>query len=241
MLGAVGLPDLEDVVTGLFATEEGPCLEIAHETVLLLTETQETQPASVSRARTAPAAARVVAGRPMDRGLGRVVEVSYRPGQDARMRFFQIDAATQKALQTGDSSPVLAGGRVIDHLVSVDSDGAGGMIIGARLLEPETVRGQAVALALTRVVAAEGHGSTDKSDRTSVGPPEGPAAGQAGADAAGSAGKTIETLLLADSSFVYLGQPYVVAPDGRIFQPWATETGYSILVHSFAGTEEVLP
>ena len=46
-----------------------------------------------------------------------------------------------------------------------------------------------------------------------------------------------DTLLLSASSLAYLGQPYVVAPDGRVFQPVASEDGYGILVHTFAGDE----
>ena len=29
------------------------------------------------------------------------------------------------------------------------------------------------------------------------------------------------------------GQPYAVGPDGRIYQPRATEEGYVVLVHTF--------
>ena len=50
-----------------------------------------------------------------------------------------------------------------------------------------------------------------------------------------------DTMLLADCSFAYLGQPYVVAPDGRVFQPTADETGYSLIIHSFVPVEEVAP
>ncbi len=53
-----------------------------------------------------------------------------------------------------------------------------------------------------------------------------------------------DTLTLSDSPFAYLGQPYVVAPDGRIFQPVGSDAGYAILVHSLpvtAATEEVRP
>jgi len=45
-------------------------------------------------------------------------------------------------------------------------------------------------------------------------------------------------LLLAESDFAYLGAPYAVAPDGRVFQPVADRSGYTIVVYSF---EEVLP
>jgi len=38
-----------------------------------------------------------------------------------------------------------------------------------------------------------------------------------------------------------VGQPYVVAPDGRVLQPVAGEDGYSIIVHAFPEAEEVQP
>jgi hypothetical protein len=48
-------------------------------------------------------------------------------------------------------------------------------------------------------------------------------------------------LTLSDSPFAYLGQPYVVAPDGHIFQPVGSEAGYTIVVYSLPATEEVQP
>ena len=73
----------------------------------------------------------------MDRSLGRVAQVTFKPGRNARVKFFDLDTTTLKAAPTGDSSPVLAGGRRVEHLVSVDGDGNGGVIVGARLLSPE--------------------------------------------------------------------------------------------------------
>ena len=43
----------------------------------------------------------------------------------------------------------------------------------------------------------------------------------------------LQTILLRDSSIVYVGQPYTVAPDGRVYQPIATAAGYRIVVHEF--------
>jgi hypothetical protein len=45
--------------------------------------------------------------------------------------------------------------------------------------------------------------------------------------------RPVSYILLADSTYAYVGQPYTVGPDGRVYQPMATEAGYSILVHSF--------
>ena len=90
---------------------------------------------------------------------------------------------------------------------------------------------------LTRLASTEGEGPVGSGGRSRVGPVDEPSA----VAAAGSTGATPGTLWLTDSPFVYLGQPYVVAPDGRVFQPWGNEGGYSILVHSFAEVEEVQP
>jgi hypothetical protein len=42
-----------------------------------------------------------------------------------------------------------------------------------------------------------------------------------------------QTILLRDLTMVYVGQPYTVAPDGRVYQPIATPAGYRIVVHEF--------
>jgi hypothetical protein len=65
-----------------------------------------------------------------------------------------------------------------------------------------------------------------------------------GSDQLGGGTAVTDTLTLNDSPFAYLGQPYVVAPDGRIFQPVGSDAGYTILVHSLPLTaidEEVRP
>jgi hypothetical protein len=173
----------------------------------------------------------------MDRSLGRVAQVTFKPGRNARVRFFDLDTTSFKAAQTGDSSPVLAGGRTVEHLVSVDGDGNGGVIVGARLLKPEVSGNRKASLELTRLPSTEGEDPVRSGGRSRVGPADGASAGVA----AGSTGATPDTLWLTDSPFVYLGQPYVVTPDGRIFQPWGSEGGYSILVHSFAEAQEVQP
>ena len=85
-------------------------------------------------------------------------QVTFSPRGPARVKFFQIDAGSLQAVQTHESSPVLAEGRAIEHLVSVDGDGAGGLIIGARLLRPEAAKGRNASLALTRLASAGDNG-----------------------------------------------------------------------------------
>ena len=45
-----------------------------------------------------------------------------------------------------------------------------------------------------------------------------------------------DSITLSDSPFAYLGQPYVVAPDGRIFQPVGSDQGYTIFIHTLPGS-----
>jgi hypothetical protein len=244
------LPALSDVVTGLFATSEGPCVEVAHERSFLVSETTQAVPsaglaslsssaaatvgsatatasqamATSGRGKPAPATLHELAGRPIDPDLGRVASVTFRPGQNAQVRSYKVDRSNLKATKTADFSHSLASGRAIDYLVSVDGDGNGGLVIGARLQKPETRGGTQASLVLTRL-ASSGTG----------------VAGVAGAS------DEADVLFLADSPFAYLGQPYVVAPDGRILQPVGSDDGYSIFVHAFpgieaeAGAEEVEP
>ncbi len=225
-VGLEYLPALQDVVTGLFATVEGPCVEVAHRTSLLLSGTVVASVAAVTaagipEAKTAalpggPAQAplRALEGRPVDHALVRLARVTFKPGQNPSIRSFKFDKANFKSAKTNELSPTIALGRPIEHLVSVDGDGSGGLIVGARLSEPETCAVGQAYLALTRL-ASSGAGAADAASMHST--------------AADSA-----VLLLAESSFAYLGQPYVVAPDGRVFQPVGSEEGYSIFVRSFS-------
>lgn len=220
LLDTTALPELDDVVTGVFATPQGPSIEIAHDSVFLLQATGRRVATTAGLAST-DAALRPLAGRPLTTDLGRAAKVTYTPGGGVRARSYQVDGDSLSAVQTSDISPAVAPGRVIDHLVSVDGDGRGGLVIGARLADVEPgVRGRAV-LALTRVAAEA---------RTARG---------AGAPHAVSTDSY--TMLLADRSIAYVGQPYVVAPDGRVFQPIAGEEGYTIMVHTFPAAEEVQP
>lgn len=223
VLDATALPELSDVVTGIFATEAGPCVEVAHDSVFLVTGGARVDGLDRSRAVSGGASLRSLAGRPLERALGRAAKATFTPKNGLRIQSFQIDRTTLNAKKTAESTPALAAGRAVEHLVSVDGDGGGGLVVGARLLDVETAVGPSAAgrdracLLLTRF-AADGRGC-DAGDG----------------------------LLLTESSFAYLGQPYVVAPDGRVFQPVADESGYSILVHSFTNAEtpvvaeEVLP
>ncbi|MBN1631152.1 MAG: hypothetical protein JW990_15435 [Thermoleophilia bacterium] len=203
VLDTTPLPDLPDVVTALFATPEGPCVEVAHDSSLLVHPSTHASP-------------RALAGRPVDAHLEQVAKVSYAPGKSARIRIFHVDRGTLASTQKGDFRQSLAPGRDLDHLVSVDGDGHGGLIIGARLLDKGLKDDGDASIILTRLTADK-NGSPVLNGPTDVRPGD--------------------ELLLADQSYAYVGRPYVVAPDGRVLQPVAGDDGYSIFVHSFAGAD----
>ncbi|MBN1320720.1 MAG: hypothetical protein JXA87_07765 [Thermoleophilia bacterium] len=219
VVGATVLPELDDVVTGLFATPRGPSVEIAHDGVFLIHAAGRRVATTAGPAATG-AVLRPLAGRPVTADLGKAAKVTFAPGRGIRVRSFRVDKDTLSAAQTAEVSPAVAPGRAIEHLVSVDGDGNGGLVIGARLVDAEQgVSGRAI-IALTRLA-----GSTATSWEIA-------ASGAASTDAC--------TMFLADTSLAYVGQPYIVAPDGRVLQPVAGQDGYSIVVHTFP-VEEVQP
>ena len=225
-LARTDLPVLEDVVTGLFATERGPCVEVAHESTYLM---GGDEPESVGRKLPA------LPGRPLDRGLSRVAKATFSPDDGLSVATAAVDERTLKSGASRVTRPALARGRALEHLISIDGDGSGGLIVGARLVTDDGQDGDGAtanssveqpALVLTRLAGDFGRGPSDPSGRAPSAATETPAS---------------DELLLADSGFTYLGQPYVVAPDGRVLQPVADETGYRLLVHTFASVEEVQP
>jgi hypothetical protein len=223
-VGTSALPALDDVVTGLFATDAGPCVEIAHDRTFLVAGSTSLGAAAFGSGGTSKPAQGVfkqLAGRPVDGRFGPVAKVSFKPGKDAQIKMFKLDKSTLKASQTADFASTLYGNRALEHLVSVDGDGRGGLVIGARLLSAGSATSGQPSLVVTRIstsVALAAAASTDLTE-----PP------------------ATDTVLLTDSPFAYLGQPYVVAPDGRVIQPVADETGYSLMVYTFGRAAEVTP
>ncbi len=208
-IGGGSLPALDDVVTGLFATDAGACLEVAHDAVYLI-ELKDTAKQDAGGEGAAPAALRALAGRPLDRDLAKEAKITFKPEQGLKLKRFKVDKKTFKTLQTQGSTPSFPADREIEHLVSVDGDGVGGLIVGARLLRSPEAAADSPSLVIGRLSSA------DKPEVQS---------------------SMTDILTLCDSPFAYLGQPYVVAPDGRIFQPVGSEAGYTILVHSLPGSD----
>jgi hypothetical protein len=194
----------QDVVTGLFCTADGPCVEVAHESVFLVQRASGPKAAAAEKA-----TLRATVGRPVDRDLGKAVKVTFHPKEGMRLTRYAVDKTSLRGLQAQATSPRLRGGRAIEHLISVDGDGRGGVIIGARLL------------------------------RTGSDPSGGPSliVGRLAADAGRSGGSPVltDTLTLSDSSFAYLGQPFVVAPHGNVYQPSGDSRGYTLFVYALPG------
>jgi hypothetical protein len=93
----------------------------------------------------------------------------------------------------------------VEHLVSVDEaprPDGTDLLVGARLLSPSDVPAGNEACLLVARIPGDG------------------------------SARPAQALLLKESRFAYVGQPYVAAPDGRIYQPLPTPEGYSILVHA---------
>ncbi|HLA82425.1 MAG TPA: hypothetical protein VJP78_12535, partial [Thermoleophilia bacterium] len=134
-LGTERLPVFDDVVTGLFATDSGVCIEVAHDRTFLVAPAIGTAATGLGTGSGhAEAALKPLAGRPIDKSFGAAVRVSFEPGKDAQIRLFKVDKSTLKALQTADFTSPVYGKRALEHLVSVDGDGQGGLVIGGRIL-----------------------------------------------------------------------------------------------------------
>ncbi len=195
----VALPALDDVVSALFATKHGPCIEVAHDATYLV---QIRGGKGNSRA-----TLRDLPGRPLDKDVSHAAKATFAPGQKMKIALSSVDETTLKGNARRDLALSQPPGHNVEHLVSVDGDGHGRLIVGARLLADEDDAPEKPALLLTRL-------AIDLPSEDTV-------------------------LLLADRTFTYVGQPYVVAPNGTILQPVADENGYSLLVHSFPIPEEV--
>jgi hypothetical protein len=212
------MPAVGDAVTGLFATDGGPCLEVAHNEVFLVKLTDKAKKSAADRMAavepSAPATLEAIPGRPLDHDLAKTAKVTFEPKQGVKLKSYKVDKKTLKAVQIQAVTPALPSGKEVEHLVSVDGDGRGGLIVGARLLRKQTDPKDAPSLIIGRL---------------------------AGPDQVGATPVLGDTLVLCDSSFAYLGQPYVVAPDGRIFQPVGSAAGYGILVYSLPGTPAAAP
>jgi len=181
-------------VTALLLDGDAPVIEVGHRGTL----TPDTlSPGSRAGAEVGGStSAEVTPGRPMARQSGRRAEASLTPGS----RPYVEDVDPSKGRRRGWDLDVDERLK-LDHLVSLDSDGSEGLILGMRVIDPpdrtDTRRLERGTLLLTKL--------------GTIAPP----------------------LLLEEQGSVYLGQPYVVGPDGRVYQPIASDNGYTVVVHTF--------
>lgn len=221
ILSSHALPELPDVVTSLFATKQGPCVEIAHEQVFrVVARGLDGRSAAVANAaggndrdRQNAATLKLVPGRPAAAGAGRWLSARCAPGKNPRVAAVENADGAPGVTRTADLDLGLPAGRSIEHLVSLDADRSDGLTIGARVTG--AFGSHAGACLVLRRFEFQKDGRLAKVAR-----PGDPAA-------------PVDSLVLTDSSLAYVGQPYIVAPDGRVFQPVATTSGYAIYVHTF--------
>ncbi|MHB0980017.1 MAG: hypothetical protein ACYC5Q_08125 [Thermoleophilia bacterium] len=177
----------EGSVTALLVDPNGfPLVEYAHErtapVVDAVLDTTALSSATADRR-----------GRPVGAGSDRRIGAGL--GGDGHPRVEERDAAW--ALERSwDIDP---GARAsVDHLVSLDADADGRVVLGMRLRDlPAGQRGVPGSLLLTRLGDAGG------------------------------------LLLLSESLYAYLGQPYIVGGEGRVYAPVADPDGYRMVVHGF--------
>jgi hypothetical protein len=154
-----------------------------------------------------------------------LVAVTFQHGQSPRLKFARAPKGGLDATPAGDIQTALPGSVEVEYLVSVDGDGDGGTIVGAHLLSRGSGQAKQPELLLTHLRPAAGAATPGGAKAT-----PGAATSQS-ADL--STSRPVSAILLADSAYAYVGQPYTVGPDGHVFQPVANEAGYSIMVHSF--------
>jgi len=219
------LPELPDVVSGLFATKQGPCVEVAHDQVFRLVgrglNGKAGEVANASRnGKPESATLKLVAGRPTTAEALRSVSARYERGSKPRLTSHEGSDHGSGFRQDVEVDLGLPHGRVLEHLVSVDGDRKNGLVIGARV--SGTVGDEMNGCLVLRRLEFPGNGRIMKAAR-------------------GAESGAADSLVLTDVSTIYVGQPYVVAPDGRVFQPVADENSYSIYVYSFGSAASPEP
>jgi hypothetical protein len=186
----------EDPVTALLVGAQGEALiETNHEHVAAASDLGRGGPAGPDPR-----------GRPGKAGgAGRSLSARMDPGG----RPLVEETEPEKGLRRGWSVALQGRDRMIDHVVSLDADGGGGVILGVRLTTVPT-DGDATSAA-----------SATDADPASL--------------LLSRLDDPSQMLLLSDGGEAYLGAPYVVAPSGLIYQPLATDKGYRMVTHTLPG------
>jgi hypothetical protein len=193
-------------VTALLVRDNEPYVELGHDRLYpvnaLSSSARHGAPADDTLGQSLLLTASLT-GRPCS-ASGRLVQARFTPAQGVRMSLFAPDGTPAV---DAPSQISLATTRKFEYLVSVDPGGSGrtdGLLVGARLLSPAGKTGRTAAPKPSLLVARI---PTDGSGRAAA------------------------AILLPESNFAYVGQPYTTGPDGNIYQPQASFEGYSIVVH----------
>jgi hypothetical protein len=202
-------------VTALLVRNGEPSVEVGHDRVYplsaLLPRSLQSASAEDTRLAEAASSAASLVGRPSASG-NRLVQARFSPAQGVRMSLFAPDGTPVSGAPSHIS---LAGGRRLEYLVSVDAGGGGrpdDLLVGAHLLPQAGTAARTDAPEPSLFVARI---PTDGSGRPAV------------------------AILLPESCFAYVGQPYAVGPDGSVYQPQTSPDGYSIVVHTLSeGSEQ---
>ncbi len=173
-------------VTALLLDSDGsPLIELAHDRTVAVGKREEVRGLS--------AATSDSRGRPAGRGRDRRVTANVAGDGGARVEQRDHQRGLERSWSIEPSSQAR-----VDHVVSVDSDSDGHVILGMRL----------------RDLPGERHGGPGSLLLALL-------EDQGGA------------LVLTESLYAYLGAPYTVGGDGRVYAPVADPAGYRIVVHSF--------
>jgi hypothetical protein len=195
-------------VTALLISSGLPCVETGHDRVYRLDALAPPNGLSLAEAGegAAPAggSAAALPGRPAADLSSHVIQARFSPQTGLRIRLLTPDGSPAM-----DAPSLISVGTAakLEHLVSVDTvANPGDLVVGARLLGRPT-----------------GSSGGDGDNQASLIVARIPADGSSRRPAA---------ILLTESAYAYVGQPYVVGPSGDVYQPVASPDGYSIVLHT---------
>jgi hypothetical protein len=252
-IGTLDVAAFDDPVTALFAVDDGVCIEVGHADVQLIESSQfvsgdvpsvatsagppdgaeqlQGQATTAGgRAAARPgkkAMPRHIAGRPLSRDLTRLAAGAFKPGSPPVVKVSRAERAGVNATPFRALTVKTPAWAKLDCLLSLDAVNSDTIIVGAHLVSQ-----RAKSAANNKSRAGQTNAGFEGASGNDPAIPEDETPeiliSRMSAD-----GQPLGTLVLGDSPFAYVGNPYVVAPDGRIYQPVAKADGYAIFVHDF--------
>lgn len=203
VVGRVAIARPDEPVTGLFLRAGRPLVETGHGRVAALPDVAAQQVPSEPGR----------AGAPPAVALEVLAKVPGRPAAGGGWLSARFAPGSAPAVEvSGPSGAVqrrwlpLDPALPIEHLIALAADDQGRVILGARLL---------------------GRGGAEKEDEPVF------LLARWGTASGGPSPGVTDALLLRESLFAEVGDPFVVAPNGAIYQPFPEASGLAILVHRF--------